>query len=396
MHYYTADWVLLPKGLLRGVALGLDDSHRVVQVLDQVPATATHYPGILCPGFINAHCHLELSPYAGAIVEGTGMAGFIQALQAARKADVRTPTQQQAHITQAIEQAHQTGTVAIADICNSVSSFASIRAYTQVYVHHLVECFGLRSEQAELILTQAQTLLRQAPGPANLTAHAPYSMSAALLQGLYAALSMPRQEGQNEGKTLLSIHLLESAEERQLMQSLSGPLHDLFTAWGLPLHYPVPDAVEFVLQGLPAHLTCLFVHLVQATAAELARLAAATDAWFCLCPRANQYIHNQLPPLHHFTVHAQRVVIGTDSLAGNHSLELLDEIKLLQQHWPGVDTATLLHMATQQGAACLGLHWAGSFEAGKRPGLVHISAVTAQGELTPESKAILLRPAAWQ
>ena len=34
--------------------------------------------GMLCPGFVNAHCHLELSHLKSVIAEGTGLVNFVQ------------------------------------------------------------------------------------------------------------------------------------------------------------------------------------------------------------------------------------------------------------------------------------------------------------------------------
>jgi cytosine/adenosine deaminase-related metal-dependent hydrolase len=92
---------------------------------------------------------------------------------------------------------------------------------------------------------------------------------------------------------------------------------------------------------------------------------------WCLCPNANQYISRQLPDIELLMKHDCSIVLGTDSLASNHQLSILEEIKTIQQAFPAIEMVTLLRWATSNGAKALQLDsLLGSFEKGKKPGII--------------------------
>ena len=98
------------------------------------------------------------------------------------------------------------------------------------------------------------------------------------------------------------------------------------------------------------------------------------NLFFCICANANLYIENALPPLGLFYANACNMVLGTDSLASNHSLSILDEMRTIRQHFPFIETMQLLQMATLNGAAALNMSdKLGSFERGKQPGVLLIN-----------------------
>jgi cytosine/adenosine deaminase-related metal-dependent hydrolase len=97
------------------------------------------------------------------------------------------------------------------------------------------------------------------------------------------------------------------------------------------------------------------------------------DLYFCLCPNANLYIGGQLPDMGVLLRRGDRLIVGTDSLASNHRLSILEELKTLQRAFPEVSTPTLLQWATANGARALQLEaLLGSFSAGKQPGVLLI------------------------
>jgi cytosine/adenosine deaminase-related metal-dependent hydrolase len=70
------------------------------------------------------------------------------------------------------------------------------------------------------------------------------------------------------------------------------------------------------------------------------------------------------------------VVIGTDSLASNHQLSILEELKTISKNFPEIETETLLKWATINGARALQMESdLGSFEKGKTPGILLIENV---------------------
>jgi len=93
------------------------------------------------------------------------------------------------------------------------------------------------------------------------------------------------------------------------------------------------------------------------------------DLYWCLCPQANLYIENTLPDVDLLISENVKITLGTDSLASNHQLNILSEMKTLQEH-KKVDFDKLLQWATHNGAEFLGLSQQfGTLQTGKKPGL---------------------------
>ena len=114
-------------------------------------------------------------------------------------------------------------------------------------------------------------------------------------------------------------------------------------------------------------------------------MQAGNELFWCVCPNANLYIENSLPPIELLRRYNCTITVGTDSLASNHSLSILDELKVITKNFPDIPLEELLQWATINGAAALQMDKTrGSFEAGKQPGLVLIEG-TEPERLTAES-----------
>jgi cytosine/adenosine deaminase-related metal-dependent hydrolase len=98
------------------------------------------------------------------------------------------------------------------------------------------------------------------------------------------------------------------------------------------------------------------------------------NTFWCLCPNANQYIENAMPPIHLLRKQQVPIVLGTDSYASNWSLNILDEIKTIQKFHPEIPLAEMLGWATLNGARALQMDkHLGSFDKGKKPGVISIT-----------------------
>jgi imidazolonepropionase-like amidohydrolase len=86
------------------------------------------------------------------------------------------------------------------------------------------------------------------------------------------------------------------------------------------------------------------------------------------------YIENALPPIEMLRKNNCKIVLGTDSLASNWSLNILDEIKTIRKNFPEIPLAETLQWGTSNGAKALQMDDVlGSFERGKRPGVVLVN-----------------------
>ncbi len=366
MPLLTADYIYRPDQWCQNYALNIDELGNIVELRPLSSAeSAIHYSGALCPGFVNVHCHLELSILAGKIEENTGMAGFIQRLMVARK--TYTAEEQVTAIRQAMQQAWDSGTVAMGDISNSPLT-AKAKVEQPLFTHTFIELLGLDGAKAAEIVQAAQEMAQAFDGLSySLTAHAPYSMSSELIRLIY----QPSQD-------LYSIHLLESSEERLLFESNAGPLVDFYRNFGIAFQaFKAKHPIEHITQGMQEKQAVIFVHNTEMTPEEIHQLVHDfPQTHFCLCPRANDFIHRTFPAIFRFLPYSDRICIGTDSLASNHSLDLFEELKAIKSRYPGISFHQLMQWATTNGAKALqqGANF-GIFAAGRRPGVNLISEI---------------------
>jgi cytosine/adenosine deaminase-related metal-dependent hydrolase len=173
-----------------------------------------------------------------------------------------------------------------------------------------------------------------------------------------------------------SVHLSESAEEVEFIRSASGSWRALLEdigSWdpafvapgGTPVEYL--DAIGFLDDRV------LAVHAVQATVADLQRLAAR-GATLVTCPRSNGHTGAGAPPLEEFYASGVRVAVGTDSLASAPDLNVFAELATARALAPTVPAASLLESATRSGAAALGFAGDyGTIEPGRRARLIAVT-----------------------
>ena len=345
--------------------------------------------GVLVPGFVNAHCHAELSYMKGLFRKGTGMAGFIDQINALR--DTVSPEERFNALQSAFDTLWDQGVVAMADISNGADSFA-LKARHPLYTRTFLEVFGDRPEDCSAVMRQVLDLqqsaraygLDAAPAP-----HACYTMSPQLL----TAASV---EGLKSG--FLSFHSEESAEEEEMMLSGSGPMWENRLRNGIqPPPVTGTSSLAYFLDRLaagglssPVPGKVLLVHECCLTP-EGAALAKARlqEPYIALCPLSNLFIHRTLPPVELMRRSGIPLCVGTDSLSSNDALCMVAELYCLQKAFPALALGELLEWACLNGARFLGKEAVlGSIEAGKKPGLVRITSVREGDTLTAESKSV--------
>ena len=339
-----------------------------------------YLPGILSPGFINCHCHLELSHMKGAIPEKTGMTDFVLAV-------VQQRHHPDENILKAIEEAEnemlQNGIVAVGDICNNTLTLAQ-KKKRRLYYHNFIEASGFIPSIAEqrfarsLDFFNAYAQQYALPVESNsIVPHAPYSVSPELFKRI---IHFP-------GNHILTMHNQESIAEEELFINNRGDFQRMFEGMNIDISFFKPSGKNSLQTVLPYFLrnqTLILVHNVTTTENDINYLKSSASStpnselpipnyFFCLCPNANLYIGNGLPNIDLLMNSGIPIVMGTDSLASNHQLSILEEIKTLQHHFPKLDLLQLLQWATINGAKALQLEeMLGSFEKGKRPGVVQI------------------------
>ncbi|WP_295937704.1 amidohydrolase family protein [uncultured Alistipes sp.] len=359
-----------PQGLVRNPLVGVAADGTVLSVEtcaepDRLPGTE-FYAGVLAPGLVNAHCHLELSYLRGTIPEGCGFAGFAGAMGQVR--DRFTGEERLQAIAAADAAMWQSGIQGVGDVSNGDTSFAA-KAHSSIRYHTFVEFFGLRAASADPL----QELLQHPH--ASLTPHSFYSVQDAPLKAIAASGNAP-----------LSIHFMESPAEAELFNE-RGPLWEWYRKAGFAcdfLHHGSP--AERLVACVPPDRSVILVHNCCVTQRDIDLVMehfTAPVRW-CLCPRSNRYISRLEPPVELLRRNGLSICLGTDSLASNDRLSVFEEMRMLS----GVPLPELLSWAATGGAEALGMDdELGEIAPGRRSGLIVISGIDYDTlQLTPASQ----------
>lgn len=362
-HIFTGIQLLPP-----GQVLVVETSGKVIDIVAAADAGEgiEQVEGWISPGLINCHCHLELSHLLGTVPERTGLPGFVQQIMSRRDADA-------GGLMQAMESADRqmwkAGIQAVGDICNRTDSLA-VKNNSRITYHHFIEVSGWMPEVAEKRYHSAWQILQsflESSGRASLVPHAPYSVSAELWK-----LLLPNFAGQP-----ITIHNQESKAEQLLFEKGEGEWPDFFATWQINHEHFMPSgnsSLQTVFPYLQSASSLLLVHNTYTSAADIEWTESRhASVFWCLCPSANKFIENELPPVEMLRQKKCRIVLGTDSLASNHSLSLLDEMKLISHHFPSIPAEEMLRWATSEGAAALQLEdQLGLLRPGTSPGILQL------------------------
>lgn len=397
MKSFSASWVFpVSSPPVKNGIVTTEDDGTIISVTEPTTnneqQTTNHFNGIITPGFVNTHCHLELSHMRGAVSEGKGMAGFISELVPKRN------TFEAEEISMAIAAGESemldNGIVAVGDISNTDHSFAQ-KKKGNLYYHTFVEVFDIDPKKAQEEFDKGVKLRDQLRAMNNklrssLVPHAPYTVT----PDLYELLSRVEQR-------ITCIHNQESKAENELFVKKSGELFDLFDRLGFDLDWLEETGKNSIRSTLPLLLQSEKIQLVHNTYTSKKDLLWAqsfvtepipgknTMIYWCTCPNANMYIEKKLPDYKMFMDAKAKMTIGTDSYASNWSLSILDEMKTIQKHFPAITFETMLEWATKNGADFLEIEKTyGTIEAGKKPGLVLVDNLEIDSlKLTKESQA---------
>jgi len=348
------------------------------------------YSGTLTPGFVNCHCHLELSHMKGKIPERTGLVDFVFKIVSERTASENEIADA---ISRAENEMKQAGIVAVGDICNNNSTLARKQDATLHY-YNFIEASGWLPAVSEVRFERAKALLdafgqsandnRQLEASQNcsIVPHAPYSVSTDLWQRIQPFFA----------NKVVSIHNQETAYEDEFFLKGTGGFQRMYELMKLDNSHHVPTnktSLQSYFEKLQGAERILLVHntfigqndvdFVNHESGKRQTPNAKPQTFFCLCVNANQYIEGVMPPIELLRKNNCAIVLGTDSLASNWSLSLLDEMKTIQKHFPQIPLEEMLRWATINGATALQMeNRLGSFEKGKKPGIVLISEQTMQ------------------
>lgn len=370
MRKITADKIYpVSSPPLEDSVIIIDESEKIISI-DSInnhdSSSIEKHQGAIVPGFVNTHCHLELSHMKGKVATGTKLIPFITNV-------VKFRDIPQEEILEAIDRADQemydNGIVAVGDISNKSDTFqrksqSAIRYYT------FVEMFDFLQDSwtAQEFSKYKEVYDNRIEGNGNkysCVPHAPYTVSKSLFK---------RINEMNESGATVSIHNQETPPEDQLFLNKTGDFVDFYKGFNIPLDGFQPTgqhSIQYAIQHMDPKCKTLFVHNTMTNTLDIEMAHNWSDQIFWVtCANANLYIENRLPNYQHFLDTNARLTIGTDSLTSNWQLSVLDELKTISRYQSYVPFETMLQWATLNGATALSYEdTLGSIEVGKSPGL---------------------------
>ncbi|WP_409151633.1 amidohydrolase family protein [Sphingobacterium sp. BS-2] len=387
MKYYAADVVFPVAGpaIKRGV-VAMDDQGIVKGVFNPGEIDENlveQFKGALIPGFVNAHCHLELSHLLGVVPRSTGLPSFLSAVINERG---NHESKLEAAMEEADKMMYDNGIQAVGDHVNSAVT-AKIKENSPIKYHTFVEVMATNKEEVVTRIDNAKEIeFHFDYKHSSITPHAPYSGSKFLFKTLKKAISEDN---------IISIHNQESDEENKLFRYKKGEFLEFFKKMDMVLEdfrAQARNSLQSFLPYIPSKNKLILVHNTYTSIKDLDFVdRMGRSVYFCFCPKANLYIEDRIPKIDNFLLGGHDIVIGTDSLASNDTLDILEELKVIHKEFPDLDFNETIKWATLNGAKALNLESElGSLEVGKKPGLVLLEGMDTF-KLNPKVKVRRIR-----
>jgi len=370
MRKITADYIFpVSSEKIKNGVITINDAGEILAVdarSNHNEADLEVYEGVIVPGFVNTHCHLELSHMIGKVDTGTGLIPFIT--NVVKHREVAQELIDEA-IRKGDEEMQREGIMAVGDICNKLDT-AATKAKSPIRYYSFVEMFDfLQDGNAQGTFDGYKAVFDgQADEGGNrksMVPHAPYSVSKKLFNLI--------NEANAPGNTI-SIHNQETPPENELFQSKTGGFMDFYGGFGIPMEAfeaTAQPAINYAINHMDPKQRTLFVHNTLSDATDIQTAHAWNkEVYWATCANANLYIENKLPNYQTFIDNNARMTIGTDSLTSNWQLSIIEEMKTIHRFQSYVGFERLLQWATLNGAQVLGYDKdLGSIEKGKTCGL---------------------------
>jgi cytosine/adenosine deaminase-related metal-dependent hydrolase len=272
----------------QGIVLMEGDKVIGVEPRGNVPAEKLEfYKGIIIPGFINTHCHLELSHLKGKVASGTSLLPFLEQIVQQRESSREIID---AAIAEADTYMWEQGIQAVGDISNKADTFA-IKRLSKIMYYNFVEVFDYRQgERMKGLIDRHLQTYDEAPSPKAVVPHAPYSVSEELFSKI---------KNINSPASTICIHNQETNAEEELFKSGTGDFFPFFDKFNFHMDgFPGTgqSSIHFIMQHLDPDQRTLFVHNTLTNKADIGAAQSWSEkVYWATCPNANLYIENRLP-----------------------------------------------------------------------------------------------------
>jgi cytosine/adenosine deaminase-related metal-dependent hydrolase len=341
-----------------------------------VPVTSLGNSALL-PGLINAHTHLEFSDRSQPIgFPGIKLHDWIELVVGDRRGR-RDPG---LTIARGDGFAFRGGARLIGEI--ATTPWAGFRGHARAEMVVFCEVLGLSRARADDRLMMCSGHFARAKITANIDAaispHAPYSTS---LATVIRCVDFARKHD-----AMVAMHIAESVEERELMESGTGPFAKQLSKLGFfqAEHFGQGQSATLrFLHELSKAPSALIVHGNDLQSREIDFLANQPQMTVVYCPRTHFFFQHARHPVAELIDKGIRVVLGTDSLASNPDLSIWNEVRWLLLHRPDIPWQETLAMATLHGADAFGRSDLGRICPGARSGLISVPGDVAHQDELP-------------
>ncbi len=336
-----------------------------VGTLDAETPNTIFYNGIIVPGLVNAHCHLELSHLSGRVTDADSLVDFV-----CKMSRLGAVPYQESAAVDADQEMYRQGVVAVGDICNTANT-ANVKQKSKIHYTNFVELLGTTPQRCKADIEQFNNVYNKYvqcginPKSISAVAHAPYSVCPELF-GVINELN-------NDNRRVFSIHNQETQAENTLYINHSGEIVDRF-----PMDLSsIPVTGKSSLMSVGEHISyerVLLVHNIYSTAEDMDYAKRRfKNPFFVICPKSNLMLEHKIGNVPMMIEKCLTVCLGTDSLSSNDRLSMVDEMYALQSYYPEISLEDIIKFATINGAKALGLDGCGVIAPCKRAGLVLIN-----------------------
>lgn len=316
---------------------------------------------ILLPGFVNPHAHLELSCYRGMLTPAPLWSWFEELMKLIYGSTGPKPGRDS--VLAGAAESLAAGVTCVGDISRTGVHVDTLRASPIRKVCFLELISGAMFPPNDVPSLEAM-LDRMADfsQPDRLTVGiSPHTLYTVPWDDLVACADLAKRRD-----VPVTIHLAETIEEAHWLADGGGRLGELLDEWKLPCRFSTVRGtpVDVINQAGVLVVAPLLAHVNYCDDADLA-LLARSQASVVWCPRSHRFFGHAAHRWRDMLAAGVNVCVGTDSLASNQTLSILDELRFIRRDSPEVPAEAILEMGTIRAARGLGLaHRIGSLRTG--------------------------------
>ena len=309
---------------------------------------------ILLPGLVNAHCHLDYTNMAGQLAPPKRFADWLKGITSVKAGWTRSDYAES--WLNGARMLLNSGSTTVADVEAVPDLLPELWNATPIKVISFLEMIGITGKRKpEAILKEAVDKIATLgiKDRAGLSPHAPYSTLPALLR---LAASAARK---NHWRVVT--HVAESAAEFEMFTQAKGEMFDWLKKSRDMSDCRGRSPIEHLHAcGLLAK-NLLAVHANYLQESDVP-LLSRYKVNIVHCPRSHFYFSHSPFPLKRLKDSHVNVCLGTDSLATVYKtrrqpvhLDMFAEMRSLAESHPQLEPASILEMATLNGALALGM-----------------------------------------